>query len=264
MTSKLTRLDQVAPRDEMFPEFPPRGDMQNFLCLNRTGLPGAIERHFGISNSTVILGEAPLRWNPSQQRGHRIPDLMVAFDVDRDRAVKQMGYSIREQGKPPDFVLEIASVSTGFQDYTGKRTDYTAFGVPEYWRFDPSGGQFHDVHLAGDRLVDGEYQPIEIVQLDETHYYGRSDVLGLDLCWEEGLLRWWNPAKERYLSTFNEEADGRIAAESDRDAAQVERDAERGVRIALESGLDDERRARLAAENRVRELEAELERRQQP
>ena len=28
--------------------------------------------------------------------------------------------------------------------------------------------------------------------------------------------------------------------------------------------LDEERRARLAAENRVRELEAELERRQQP
>ena len=80
--------------------------------------------------------------------------------------------------------------------------------------------------------MDGEYQPIEIVQLDETHYYGRSDVLGLDLCWEEGLLRWWDPAKERYLSTFNEEADGRITAESDRDAAQVERDAERGVRIA--------------------------------
>ena len=134
MTSKLTRQDQAAPPDELFPVFPPRGDMQNFLYLNRPGLPGALERHFGISNSTVILGEAPLRWTPSQQRGHRIPDLMVAFDVDRDRAVKQMGYSIREQGKPPDFVLEVASVNTGFQDYTGKRTDYAAFGVPEYWR----------------------------------------------------------------------------------------------------------------------------------
>ena len=241
MTSKLTR--QAAPPDEMFPVFPPRGDMQNFLYLNRPGLPGALERHFGISNSTAILGETPLRWTPSQQRGHRIPDLMVAFDVDRDRAVKQMGYSIREQGKPPDFVLEVASVNTGFQDYTGKRTDYAAFGVPEYWRFDPSGGQYHDAHLAGDRFVDGAYQPIEIVKLDETHYYGRSDVLGLDLCWEEGLLRLWDPAKERYLSTFDEEVDGRIAAET---------------------RLDEERRARLAAENRVRELEAELERRQQP
>ena len=258
MTSKLTRQDQVAPRDEMFPEFPPRGDMQNSLYLNRTWTsrpPWSATSVFPTPPSS--WARPPLRWTPGQRRGHRIPDLMVAFDVDRDRAVKQMGYSIREQGKPPDFVLEIASVSTGFQDYTGKRTDYAGFGVPEYWRFDPSGGQYHDVHLAGDRLVDGEYQPIEIVQLDETHYYGRSDVLGLDLCWEEGLLRWWDPAKERYLSTFNEEADGRITAES-------ERDAERGVRIALESGLDEERRARLAAENRVRELEAELERRQQP
>ena len=243
MTSKLTRHDQAAPRDEMFPEFPPRGDMQNFLYLNRPGLPGALERHFSISNSTVILCEAPLRWIPGQQRGHRIPDLMVAFDVDRDRAVRQMGFSIREQGKPPDFVLEIASVNTGFQDYTGKRTDYAAFGVPEYWRFDPSGGRYHDAHLAGDKLVDGAYQPIEIVQLDETHYYGRSNVLGLDLCWEEGLLRLWDPAKERYLRTFDEEVDERIAAET---------------------RLDEERRARLAAENRVRQLEAELEHRQQP
>ena len=257
MTSKLTRQDQVAPRDEMFPEFPPRGDMQNSLYLYRPGLPAALERHFGISNSTVILGEPPLRWAPGQRQGHRIPDLLVAFGVDRDRAVRQMGYSIRDQGKPPDFVLEVASANTGRQDYTAKRSDYAAFGVPEYWRFDHSGGRYHDAPLAGDRLVDSEYQPIEIVQLDETHYYGRSDVLGLDLCWEEGLLRWWDPAKERYLSTFNEEADGRITAES-------ERDAERGVRIALESGLDEERRARLAAENRVRELEAELERRQQP
>ena len=250
MTSKPTRQDQAAPRDEMFPVFPPRNDMQNFLYLNRPVLPGALERHFSISNSTVILCEAPLRWTPGQQRGHRIPDLMVAFDVDRDRAVRQMGFSIREQGKPPDFVLEVASVNTGFQDYTGKRTDYAAFGVPEYWRFDPSGGQYHDAHLAGDQLVDGAYQPIEIVQLDETNYYGRSDVLGLDLCWEEDLLRFWDPAKERYLSTFDEEVDGRIAAESERDAALGE--------------MDDERRARIAAENRVRELEAELERRQQP
>ena len=75
-------------------------------------------------------------------------------------------------------------------------------------------------------------------------------MLGLDLCWEEDLLRFWDPAKERYLSTFDEEVDGRIAAESERDAALGE--------------MDDERRARIAAENRVRELEAELERRQQP
>ena len=35
--------------------------------------------------------------------------------------------------------------------------DYGRFGVGEYWRFDPSGGEYHDAALAGDRLVDGRY-----------------------------------------------------------------------------------------------------------
>ena len=64
-------------------------------------------------------------------------------------------------------MLEVASVTTGRNDYTRKRDDYAAFGVPEYWRFDPSGGEYHDAPLAGDHLVDGVYHPIEVVQFDE-------------------------------------------------------------------------------------------------
>ena len=49
-----------------------------------------------------------------------------------------------------------------------------------------------------------------------------------------------------YLRTFDEEAQGRVAAEDERDAALQDRDSER--------------RGRLAAEERMRELEAELRR----
>ena len=80
------------------------------------------------------------------------PDLLVAFGVDRALAVGQMGFSVRHQGKPPDFVLEVASPTTGRRDYTQKRNDYAAFSIPEYWRFDPSGGRHYDASLAGDRL----------------------------------------------------------------------------------------------------------------
>ena len=108
MTGKLQPKRLSARTKERFPDFPPRDDMQNFLHLNRPGHPGALEHHFGISNSIIVLSEAPLRWAPHQREGHRIPDLLVAFNVDRALAVDQMGYSIRDQGKPPDFVLEIA------------------------------------------------------------------------------------------------------------------------------------------------------------
>ena len=36
-----------------------------------------------------------------------------------------------------------------------------------------------------------------------------SEVLNLDLCWEVGQLRWYDPVERRYLHTFDED---RIAA----------------------------------------------------
>ena len=120
-TNPISWVSGTPPGAQIVPDSQGKERLQNFLYLNRPVLPGALDRHFGISNSTAIMGETPLRWTPSQQQGHRIKDLMVAFDIDRDLAVNQKGYSIRGQGKPPDFVLEIASVNTGFQDYTGKR-----------------------------------------------------------------------------------------------------------------------------------------------
>ena len=170
-------------------------------------------RHFGNPDTTIVLGEVPVGWNVRRRRGLRIPDLIIAFGVDRAGIIENNGYSIDELGKPPDFVLEVASLTTAENDYTVKRVDYAAFGVPEYWRFDPTGGHRYDAGLAGDRLVDGVYEPIDISSTDDAHFRGRSEVLGLDVCWEEGQLRWYDPAAERYLLTFDEEAEARAAAE---------------------------------------------------
>ena len=219
MTSKLTRQTTDAGKLEMFPDFPPRDDMQNSLHLDQPAYQATLRRHFDNDDTTIVLSEIPVRWTPGQTEGHRIPDLLIAFDVDFNLAVEQMGYSIRDQGKPPDFVLEIASPSTGRRDYTKKRNDYAAFGVPEYWRFDPSGGEYHDAPLAGDRLADGVYQPIEVVQLAESNYRGHSTVLGLDLCWEGGQLRWYDPVTGSYLLTYGEVTEVRLAVERERDAA---------------------------------------------
>ena len=263
MTSKQIQPARAIRPEDRFPDFPLRDDMQNSLHLDDPGLQATLRRHFGSGDTLIVLSEVPVRWTPGQREGHRIPDLLVAFDVDRALVIEQNGYSIGDQGKPPDLVLEIASESTGEEDYTAKRIDYAVFGIPEYWRFDPSGGQHHDAPLAGDRLVDGAYQPIEINHVGQGRLWGHSDILNLDFCWEEGRLRWWDPAEERYLETHDEEAEARIAAEAQSDAERVARvaaeaqsDAERVARIA-------EQEARTAAEARVRELEAELERHRQ-
>ena len=256
MTTEQTALPvyaqgKYAPEDQ-FPERPPRYDMQNALYRERPGHITALARHFGSPDTILVLGDIPVRH--TFQRGLepqmlRYPDLIVAFGVDSAEVIARHGYAIDDQGKPPDFVLEIASPSTALNDYTRKRVDYAAYGIPEYWRFDPTDGDRYPEGLAGDRLVDSGYQPVAIHGTKEGGYWGHSEALNLDVCWEDGQLRWWDPVAQRYLRTHGDEAEGRVAAEAQRDDAEAQRDAER--------------QARIAAEARVRQLEEELKLRSQ-
>ena len=263
-----------------FPDFPPRNDMQNLRFLAYPAHHAALYRHFGESDTTLIFGEVPIGWNLDQREGLLIPDLLVAFDVDFADVIAEKGYAIERHGKPPDFVLEVASDHTAPKDEVGKRTGYAAFGVPEYWRFDDQWGQRYATGLSGDRLAaDGVYQPIAVHRVDANRYWGHSAVLNLDLCWEYGQLRWYDPVARRYLPTYDDAYDGqqlalaerqrervrRIAAEDVRDAALEDRDRERAGRqqeqarrIAAENAQAAAENAQAAAEARIQELEAQL------
>lgn len=235
MTSKMNKYATdrkgIEQGPGMFPAFPPRDDMQNPLYLYAPGYLTTLSRHFGSPKTTLVWSEVPVGHTTSQRRGLLIPDLVVAFGVNAQQIIDQWGYSIDEHGKPPDFVLEIASHHTYRNDIGPKREGYQTFGVPEYWRYDGSGGRWYPQALAGDRLVEGEYQPIPM-EFEGTSSWGYSEVLGLTLCWEAQKLRFWDPVESRYLSTHAEEADARLA----------------------------DREARLQAEERVRQLEEELAR----
>ena len=231
---------------ERFPEFPPRDDMNNPIYLYRPSHIYALEIYMGDPETTIVLGEVPVGWTAGQRAGVRRPDLLIADKINRALIIGQWGYAIDQQGKPPDFALEVASATTGETDYTAKRRDYQAYGIPEYWRFDPSGGEYHDAALAGDRLVDGVYQPIEIEWLDENRCRGYSEFLGLYVCWEYGELRWYNPSTGSYLRTHADDVERADRAEAERDRAEAERDR-------AQTELDREAAAR-------REAEAELDR----
>ena len=200
--------------------------------------PAAIARYLGNLETTIVASEfAAALFATTSREGLRYPDLIIAFGVDPKAFEERNGYLIPEQGKPPDFVLEIASNSTGEVDETAKRADYEAMGVLEYWRFDHTGGKFHSVPLAGDRLVDGRYIPIEIARVGDEIYRGHSDVLNLDLRWEYGVLRWYDSVDGRYLRTYDETDDERIAAEQRANAAEARAAEERAARMALEAEL---------------------------
>ena len=237
-----------------FPEFPPRYDMQNIDILHEIGYVGSLKRHFGRRDTTLIYGELPIGTTLSIRLGLRIPDLIIAFDCDPERAIERQGYDITEQGKPPDFVMEIASSTTGRVDYTEKRIDYERYGIPEYWRFDATGGDYHDVALAGDALVDGRYEPIDIEWEGAGFCWGYSEELGLYVCWDEGKLRWHDPRTGIYLRTFDDEAD-----RADRAEERADRAEESAAREAAARRLADDRAAGESAARQLADERAERE-----
>ena len=198
------------------------------------------------------------------------PDCYVLFGLspEGEASIKRHNtYLVWEVGKPPDFVLEIGSPSTASRDMGEKRDIYAMMGVPEYWRYDGTGGDFYDEPLLGERLVDGEYEPLEMHHESDGSVWAHSDALNLDLWWMDGDLRYWDPVKEEWLRTPEESEEALRAAEAraaaERDARLVEAvraDAERDARLSAEALAASERDARLAAEARNAQLEAELRR----
>ena len=221
--------------------------MTSFQHLGDNGNVHYLMHHFGNPETTVIKAERYLLSAPgAPRREWRIPDLLISFGADPALYKQNNAYIISLQGKPPDFVLEVASRGTWRRDRWAKREDYLAMGIPEYWRFDETGN-YYGAKLAGDLLVDGEYQEIPIETVGEGGLQGYSPALDLYLRWEQDDLKLFDPKTGQHIANL----------ESERAAHAAERAAHAAERAAREV----ERAARLAAEARVRELEEQLARR---
>ena len=132
------------------------------------------------------------------------PDFYAAFGVDALAIKERKIYLPWEVGKPPDFVLEVASESTAQQDMNAKRQIYAQIGIPEYWRFDPTGGDLYGQPLAGDRLVDNTYEPLELTAEPDGILKGYSPILRLSLCWLDEMLKFYNHETRNYLRNLGQ------------------------------------------------------------
>ena len=215
--------------------------------LSLTGGAHSLALHLGNPDTTVVGADLYIIPIPTAEltsmAGAVYPDLLVAFGADPALYRARNGYVISEQGKPPDFVLEVASRSTGRRDAVDKRAIYAELGIPEYWRFDETG-RYHGARLAGDRLVDGRYEPIQIDELPDGSLRGHSAALNVDLRWADGQLHWHDPATGERIASLESERDARIQAQA-RAAAEQQARAQAEERAGT-------------AEARVRELENQL------
>ena len=266
----ITKLDTATAVIESLPDPPEKTDMRQ--DIHYVPARSTLGAYFGKFDDVLVAGYGYLivsRGSVEDWRQHFYPDCIVAFGVDPNAITDRNGYVISEVGKPPEFVLEIASETTASRDETIKREGYAEMGVSEYWRFDGSGKGLYSQSLSGDRLVGDTYEPIDLTEEADGEVRGYSLALSLYLCSDdENRLRFWDPATRKYLPTHDEaleerdrersariEAENRTAEADNRAAeADSERDRERSARIEAENERDRERSARIEAEAEIARL----------
>jgi len=185
-----------------------------------------LARHFRNRRDVYVSANMFVYFEEGNPKAVVEPDVFVVLGAP-DR--RRRSYKVWEEPKGPDFVLEITSDSTRRSDQGPKRRVYENLGVREYWLFDPTG-DYLVPPLRGLRLVAGRYARLDLRTLPDGSLSGRSEVLGLDLRTAEGRLRLHDPETGQALPSSEE----------------------------LEERVEQEARARRAAEARVADLEARI------
>ena len=191
----------------------------------------------------------PEEGNP---RNRIAPDVLVAFGVGTH---SRSSYLVWEEGKPPDWVLEVASPSTAANDLDFKRRAYAAMGVPEYWLFDPKGDVFPagQPQLQGLALSDGGYARLAPRLADGVAMI-RSGVLGLDLRVEGEFIRMRDPATRKDILH-----QGELTALAEREAEHAQREAARRKGAEAHAKREAEHAQREAARRKGAEAHAKRE-----
>ena len=199
---------------------------------------GVLRVRFAGRRDVYVSGDLLIYYEEGNPRVSVAPDVFVVFGVE-DRM--RMSYKVWEEGKGPDFVLEVASPGTWREDVGPKREVYARLGVGEYWLYDPLGGLLRP-ELQGYRLVGGGYERQAVVESVDGRLGLHSETLELDLWVKGGKMRFRDPVTGRDLLGHREEHD------------RAEREA--SARRSAEVRAEGEAVARQAAEARVAELEA--------
>ena len=191
-----------------------------------TDTVSGLANHFNRRPDVFVAGDLLVYYRMNDNTTRVAPDVFVVFGAS-GKHLRDSWIVWRERAAP-DFVLEVASPSTWQRDATEKRDIYAAMGVPEYWRFDPTG-DFFTPELVGERLIDGEYHAMSLERDGDGMLWGRSAVLGLDICVLPGLeLRLYDPGTQQWLLTHRESEEARLTAEAELRESET-------ARLALEA-----------------------------
>ena len=181
----------------------------------------ALLSHFRQREDVLVAMELVVYYKRGDSTLCLQPDVQVVFGVGRGG--NRSSFKVWEEGKAPDFVLEVASPSTAGNDARHKAREYARIGVREYWRLDPEGSLM-GTPLEGYVASGGRYDPVEPVERTGRGRHLRSRVLGLDLRSrrQDGatVLVFGDPRSGEEFDGGLEEGERRRAAEKRASAAE--------------------------------------------
>jgi Uma2 family endonuclease len=164
-----------------------------------TDLRKALQNFYRETPSVYVSGTIMLYYEEGRTDKCVSPDLLVAKGIGRGQ---RRTYKVWEEGKSPDFVMEVTSDKTYRNDLTTKYALYEqVMKVPEYFLFDPLDKNINP-QLQGYQLEDGVYVPIEA---QESALYSQELELAFHVV--EGMLRAYDPIAGELLMTPDELAD---------------------------------------------------------
>ncbi len=170
-----------------------------------------LERYYRNRSDVFVGADQLLYYVEGDPRKSVAPDIYVVLGAPKlpPRDTWQVW---REDGRTPDFILEVTSKKTRRMDEGRKRRLYQKLGVVEYWQYDPTGDYLNPV-LKGQRLRGGRYRPIAGTAERDGSLRFQSD-LGFELHLAAEELRIFDPGIGSYLPTWDEETARADAAEA--------------------------------------------------
>ena len=252
--------------------FLPENDTQAEAILS---VRYALTRHYSGVEDVYLAGNLFVYYDADDDAVSVAPDVFVVLGTARGR---RTSYKVWEEGKPPDFVLEVISPRSKDRDLVDKAGKYAAMGVREYFVFQPDPER-RGYRLSGRRLWGRGYVELQPVRGPRAELELRSEVLSLAV-WPVGVrlrlrdlesgreLPWPEESEAEY-----QQAEARARAEADRARAEAARAraeaaarerAEARARAEADRARAEAARARLEAaareraEARARAAEARL------
>ena len=230
----------------------------------------SLQQHFDQVDNVVLEGDMFLYYEEGNPAASIAPDIFVVLDHDLgDRPV----YKLWEEGKPPDFALEVISPTSQIRNEVEKRALYERLGIGEYFLFQPDARK-RGRRLVGYRLWGASYQEVPAGVGEGL----RSSALGVSLRVEGANLRLsslesgqdyvWIEEHNRKFEAQAEEHRQIVEAQAEEYRRSSEAQAEKHRQI-VEAQAEEHRRSSEARDEehrrtkaRVAELEALLEQNQ--